>query len=94
MVLHAIHSDCDAVVISATDTDVLLLLVAHFPHFENERLLMRTGMSKKRKYIPPAEVFKSPPSNPALALLSFHALIGCDTTSVFANYSKYTTWKV
>ena len=94
LVLHAVHSPCKTVVVSSRDTDVLLLLVSHFPRAQCERLLMMSGTSKKRRYIPIDAVFNSLPTGLHTTLLPFHALSGCDTTSYFANHTKKSTWKV
>ena len=56
LVLHALQSSYNTVVVYAKDTDVLLLLVAHFQNMQCSSLWMMTGKSKKRKYIPVGEV--------------------------------------
>ena len=57
LVLHAIQCNFNTVVISARDTDVLLLLVAHFQRTQGSHLWM-SGTSKKRRYIPIGEVYR------------------------------------
>jgi len=52
MVLCAVHDQFRTVVVSSQDTDVLLLLVAHFERAQCEHLWMMLGTSKKRSYIP------------------------------------------
>ena len=49
LVLHAIQSSCNSVVVSARDTDVLLLLAAHFQRMQCSHLWMMSGTSKKEK---------------------------------------------
>ena len=80
LVLHAVHSQFQTVVVSSRDTDVLLLLVSHFQRIQCQHLWMKSGTSKKRRYIPIDEVFNKLPSGSASSLLAFHALTGCDTT--------------
>ena len=50
LVLHSINSSCNTVVVSARDTDVLQLLVAHFPRFTCQNLWMMGDTSKECKY--------------------------------------------
>ena len=94
LVLHAVHSQFHTVVVSSRDTDVLLLLVSHFPRVQCEHLWMMSGTTKKRQYIPIDAVFNSLPAESATSLLPFHALTGCDTTSYIANHTKRSAWKV
>ena len=62
LVLHALQSSCRTVVVYAKDTDVLLLLVAHFQNMQCSNLWMMTRKSKKRKYIPVGEVYNRLPA--------------------------------
>jgi len=52
------------------------------------------GSSKKWRYIPTESVFSNLPKNSAPALLPFHALTGCDTTSYIVDHTKRSSWKV
>ena len=88
LVLHAVHSQCLMVVVFSRDTDVLLLLVSHFQRMQCQHLWMKSGTSKKRRYIPINAVFNKLPSGSASSLLAVHALTGCDTTSYIANHTK------
>ena len=94
LVLHAVHSQFNTVVVSSRDTDVLVLLVSHFPCVQCEHLWMLSGTGKKRQYIPIDAVFNNLPTDSAPHLLPFHALTGCDSTSYFANRTKRSSWKV
>ncbi len=94
LMLHAVHSQFNTVVVSSGDTDVLVLLVSNFPLAQCERLWMLSGTAKKRQYIPIDAVFNNLPRDSATNLLPFHALTGCDTTSYFANHTKRFSWKV
>jgi hypothetical protein len=94
LVLHAINSQFNTVVVVSRDTDVLLLLVYHFQRMGCEQLWMMSGTSKKRRYIPIGLVFNNLPSGSVSTLLAFHALTGCDTTSYIADHTKRTAWRV
>ena len=61
LVLHAVHSHFKTVDVSSRDTDVLLLLVSHFPLAQCEHLWMMSGTSKKRHYIPIDASFNNVP---------------------------------
>ena len=52
LALHAMNVTNDAVVVSARDTDVLVILVSHFHRMHCKELWMKAGTSKKQKYIP------------------------------------------
>ena len=99
IVLHAIHcakeSTCSSVVVLASDTDVLLLLVSFFSEI-NIQLWMVAGTSAKPKNIPIHAVVEKTFTSPEMCtnLLAFHALTGCDTTSFFFGISKKTGFKV
>ena len=93
LVLHAVHSQFDTVVVQSRDTDVLVLLVSHFPSAQCERLWMLSGTAKKQQYIPIDTVFNTLSQGVATKLLAYHALTGCDTTSFFVNHGKKSSWK-
>jgi len=92
-VLRPIHKDADTrfvlhevgyvdnVAVSARDTGVLLLLLAHRPKLSS-KVWTWAGTSKKPKYKPLEEVSANLiPRNSSRALLQFHAITGCDSTS-------------
>ena len=58
-----------------------------------DHLWMMTGTAKMRKYIPIGKVYHKLPPNSAEALLPFHCLTGCDTTSYFCGHTKRSAWK-
>ena len=94
LLLHAVHSQFHTDVVSSRDTGVLLLLVPHFQRMQCQHIWMKSGTSKKRRYIPIDAVFNKLPSGSASSLLAFHALTGCDTTSYIANHTKRSSWKI
>lgn len=96
LVLHCVHTNAKSVVVSARDTDVLVLLVAHFHKMACTKLWMKAGTSKHQKYIPVHDIqqalqFTQPVFE---ALIPFHAVTGCDTVSYFAEHGKKRAWKV
>lgn len=94
MMLHVIHSEKNTITVSAQDTDVLLLLVAHYDKFQCDQLWMKSGTAKKRKYIPIKDVHSKLPAEAHEALLAFNSLTECDTTSYFAGHSKATAYRL
>ena len=93
LVLHAIVNSCDTVVVSARDTDVLLLLVAHLPSMPSANVWMMAGTAARRKFFNIRAISENLPVGSLSALLPFHALTGCDTTSYISNHSKLSAWK-
>lgn len=97
IVLHAIHcnrnKNMETIVVSARDTDVLLILLAQYALIQCS-VWMMAGTSKKQKYIPIHEVYNSLPVTCIRALLPFHSITGCDTTSFFYGHSKKATFKI
>ena len=93
LVLRAMHSEFNTVVVASRDTDVLLVLLSHFKRAKCKHLWMMSGTSKKRRYILIGDVFNKLPGNSAAFLLPHHALTGSDTTSYIANHTKRSSWK-
>ena len=79
-ILHCSHTDCNSIVVSSKDTDVLVLLIAHFEYINCNKVWMKTGTAKTTKYISMHTVYQN--LNPQLinTLIPFHTLSGCDTT--------------
>ena len=61
LVLHSIHAHFEIVVVAANDTDVLLLLLAHFDRMNCTHLYMKSGTSKAPRYIPIHEISRMLP---------------------------------
>ena len=84
IVLHAIHcankSGAVNILLSARDTDVLILLLAHFHEIKVDTW-MSAGTANDPKYIPVHEAYKALLEESYRALVPFHAITGCDTTS-------------
>ncbi|KAG1676598.1 Gastric triacylglycerol lipase [Nymphon striatum] len=93
---HCVHASSQHIVVSARDTDITIILLAHFDSMHCEKLWLKAGTSKKPKYIPIHEIrntlsFEQPVLD---ALLAFHAITGCDTVSYLMGHSKKTSWDV
>ena len=94
IVLHAMHSPCETVVVSVRDTDVFLMLVYHFNKMRCKNLWMMAGTSKVRRFIPIHEVHRCMSPEVVASLLAFHAISGCDTTSYIRGHTKQTMWTI
>ncbi|KAK3885189.1 hypothetical protein Pcinc_010581 [Petrolisthes cinctipes] len=96
IILHCIRSRVETIVVSARDTDVLILLIAYFHRMPCQQIWMKAGTAKDRKYIPiHAVVEKLQMEEEVLELLpGFHALTGSDSTSYIAGHTKKTCWNV
>ena len=72
---------------------MLVILVSHFRKTNCNKLWMNAGAQKSSMYIPVPDVAKYMWGNLLKALIPFHTLTGCDTTSFIALHSKFTIWK-
>ena len=52
LILHCIHAHMELMVVHVRDTDVLVLLLAHYDKMGCTNLLMKVGTLKHPKYIP------------------------------------------
>ena len=52
LIIYCVHARMETMVVSARDTDVLLLLLAHYDKIGCTRLYMKAGTSKEPKYFP------------------------------------------
>lgn len=94
MVLHCTKSQASAIVVSSRDTDVLVLLLAHFASINCDKVWMKAGTSKKQKVIPIHAVAAKLGDALLGTLPAFHAITGCDTTSFLAGHSKKSCFNV
>ena len=76
---------------SARETDVLLLLIAHCDHVQSNNLWLMAGTAKYRS-ISTRETYDTLSENSVPALLPYHSLTGCYRTSYFFGKSKQATW--
>nr|KAG5688701.1 hypothetical protein BaRGS_029527 [Batillaria attramentaria] len=84
--LHA--ADCarsglHKVLIRTTDTDVLVLAIAHFHRMAATELWIAFGCGKNFRYIAAHDIADFLGPYKAWALLAYHAFTGCDTVSFF-----------
>lgn len=96
VILHCVKIEADSIVVQARDTDILVLLLAHFSKMSCTKLWLKAGTAKRRKYVPVHSIVENMQfTQPAIErILAFHALTGCDVTSYFGGHSKKTAWKV
>lgn len=94
VILHCVHSASEHIVVAARDTDIAILLLAHFHEMQCEKLWLKAGTSKAPMYIPIHEVVVTLGlEQPVLeTILAFHAITGCDTVSYLLGHSKKTSW--
>lgn len=89
VILHAVQSPYSTVVVSASDRDILLLLIYHYYQSKNQNdFWMMTGTKNNRKYVPIREIVKSLPAVMVQNILAFHAITGSDSTSHIAGIGK------
>ena len=96
VIVHCIGSQSSAIVVAAHDTDILLLLMAHFHKILCTKIWLKSGTSKRPKYIPIHGIIEKLQLSPDVleSVVAFHALTGSDTTTFFGMHSKKTCWKV
>ena len=94
LILHCIHAHMESMVVSVRDTDVLVLLLAHYDKIGCTTLLMKAGTSKHPKYIPVHDIHRQVPIDQVASMLAFHAITGCDSVSQLSGHSKKTAWHV
>ncbi|KAL8592266.1 hypothetical protein ACOMHN_036900 [Nucella lapillus] len=94
IILHCVNSQAASIVVSARDTDVLVLLLAHFHKMPCQKVWMKTGTAKQRKYLPVHTIVEHLRlhQDALEALPAFHALTSSDTTSYLAGHTKKTCW--
>ncbi|KAL8570386.1 hypothetical protein ACOMHN_035804 [Nucella lapillus] len=94
IILHCVNSQAASIVVSARDTDVFVLLLAHFHRMPCQKVWMKTGTAKQRKYLPVHTIVEHLRlhQDALEALPAFHALTGSDTTSYLAGHTKKTCW--
>ena len=96
VVLHCIHSNAQTIVVSARDTDILILLLAHFSKCTCLQLWLKAGTLKKPKYVPIHTIRDQLGLSDQVyqTMLAFHAITGCDTVSYLSGHSKKSAWGV
>ena len=74
--------------IRSSDSDVVVIAVACFHDLCAEELWISFGSSKAHTYIPAHRIAQNLGKEKARALLAFHSITGCDTTSAFYDKGK------
>lgn len=89
---HAALNGCKDIIISSTDTDVVVIAVSCYGDMGVERLWITYGRGKDFRWISIHEIPASLGPR-AKALPYFHAFTGCDAVSAFRNKGKKTAWQ-
>ena len=92
LIFHAhkasLASQIKQIVVWSPDTDVFILCIYHKERIYSPELWFRTGVKDKSRFIPVHTICTNFGSDLCKALLGFHALTGCDSTSGFASVGK------
>ena len=82
--------------ISANDTDVLVIAVATFSQLQElglQELWLAFGQGRNLKWIPVHELTSTLAPERSSGILFFHAFTGCDTVSAFRGKGKKLAWQ-
>ena len=88
MILHCVNNSWQTIVVSAGETDVFLLLILHSHHIRCKDFWMMSGTAEKRKCINIRTFHDQLHHESVPALLPYHTLTGCDSTSYFFGRPK------
>ena len=91
--LHAKHiSDTGkkTVMISTSDTDIVVISIAMFANLQLNELWLAFGVGKHLRYIPIHQIAEQLGEQRCKSLLFFHAFTGCDQVSAFTGCGKTT----
>lgn len=90
---YAAKKGCQAVVIVADDTDILVLAISHSAQIDGKLYLLR-GNSDTRRLLDISQLGKTLGPNVCRALPGLHAFTGTDYTSAFAGQGKLKAMKL
>ena len=96
MLLHALHASevgYKTIVISAEDTDVLILSLA-FKKDISATLFQKCGTQSRTRFLDIGKIVQSVGYGVTDALLGLHAFSGCDTVSTFSGRGKLSPLKL
>lgn len=95
MLLHAQHSSAQygSILLRCSDTDVLVLCVAHASSIA-ARIFMQTGGKGPNRILDVSTIAEKLGPQSCSALLGFHAVTGCDSTSSFFRIGKKKTFQL
>ncbi len=93
MFLHALHASENGslkVKIRSNDTDIIVLGTALFPQLDLEELEVTFGSGKTFRVIKIHQLYNALGTEKCQALLLFHSLTGCDSTTSLFGVPKHT----
>ena len=93
-VADAIQEGFKHITIRASDTDLVIIAVSCFQDLNLHELWVAFGSGKSYRHIPVHQIVLQLGPSKSRALLAFHSLTGCDTTSAFQGKGKRTAWAV
>ena len=82
------------IVLQSPDTDVLALSVAHYSVINCAEFWFKTGVKDRLRYVPVHAVSHELGEKMCCALLAFHAITACDSTSALAGIGKKKGWQL
>uniref|UniRef100_UPI00358E9C5E uncharacterized protein n=1 Tax=Myxine glutinosa TaxID=7769 RepID=UPI00358E9C5E len=95
MLLHAAdgaRQGCKNILLRTVNTDVVVLAVSLAHKLDSAQLTVAFGMGKSFRYLDATHMAQTLGNDKCNAILAFHALTGCDTTSSFTGIGKRTAW--
>ena len=93
-VADATHHNFKRILIHANDIDSVVIAISCMQDLNIDELWIAYGTGKAFKYIPIHLIVEQLGHDKSRALLAFHAITGCNTTSAFYGIAKPTTWAV
>ena len=81
------------ILVSSSDTDVLIILLGLFGRSEGMTTILDYGSGNHRRYIAVAAIFEEKKPGITGALTGFHALTGCDFPSCFFRKGKVRSFQ-
>ena len=92
LILHCIHAHMETIVVVVRDTDVLLLLLAHYDRMGCTLLYIKAGTCNAPKYFLVHAIRMLLPVDLVDTLLAFHAITGCHSVSQFSGHGNKTAY--
>ncbi len=96
ILLHAQHAAVThkRIVVQSPDMDVAVLCTTHFERVNCKELWFHTGVKDKVRFVAIHTIAANLGPELCPALLAFHALTGCDSTSALYRMGKKKAWNV
>ena len=89
----AVENGCNAIVITAEDTDILVLCIG-FSKIIRSPMYQKVGTKTRQKYIDITKIANALGEDVCKVLIGLHAFTGCDTVSAFAGKGKLNALKL